>query len=181
MKKGGGRAKGSAFERHVAKMVVATFECYGISNADCYRTPLSGGHLHASKLDPGDLVMSPKLRKYFPYSVECKSYKKLDWPKLLSPGKDKGHWTDWWQQCKKASGEALPLLVFRQNRSEIFVLFRANDGFDKMWECWSRIQAALKPFLRTTLDGDVVKVVRFERFLGCRLHYYNGNEKGLKA
>ena len=66
------RNKGNSFERLVSKMVVSAFP--GATAKDCYRTPLSGGHPIA---DAGDLVISDRLRKVFPYVVECKHVK--DW------------------------------------------------------------------------------------------------------
>ena len=153
MKKGGGRNKGSAFERKVAHMVIRHF-C--VSPKDCYRTPLSGGHFAASKTDPGDLVLSPKLVKKFPVSVECKSYRTLDWPKLLFPEINQGHWGKWWKQCVKASsGTRHPVLVFQQNRSNIFCLYRQRD-FEFSW---------CRPVLLTTLDKERVNVELFSTFL----------------
>jgi len=129
MKKGGGRGKGSSFERAVAKMVLKTFP--GFSAKDCYRTPLSGGHFAASKNDPGDLVMSPKLRQLFPFSVECKSYKELPLETFWLPEtKRKGLINGWLKQCvkacngsfdKKQPGDQLyPLLIMKGNRGRIF-------------------------------------------------------------
>src|ERR1700733_13147777 len=110
-----GRRKGSAFERKVAGLIVEAFSGYGITAKDCYRTPLSGGHIHANKTDPGDLVLSARLRAFFCYSTECKSYKKLDWHKLLSSPVS-GEWVNWWQQACRAAGNVSgwhtpPLLV----------------------------------------------------------------------
>jgi len=157
MKLGGGRLKGSAFERKVASMVVAAFAHKGITKEDCYRTPASGGHRFAKKSDPGDLVLSPRLLKIFPYSVECKKYRGLDWPKLLSLDKDKGHWGEWWKQaCAAAAvGNASvePLLVFSQNRSEAFAIMRLTPSWKP------------RPVLLTRILGQRVRVVRFAELL----------------
>jgi hypothetical protein len=155
MKKGGGRAKGSAFERHVAKMVITAFAHHGIKKVDCYRTPLSGGHRFARESDPGDLVFSPKLANLFPASVECKSYRTLDWPKLFLSGK-KGHWGDWWNQCVAASSPGRhPLLVFRQNRSEVFCMYQPED-----WWNWTPL-----PVFKGFMHGRQIRIIRFSVFL----------------
>lgn len=125
MKPGGGRAKGNNFERHVARLIVQAFREFGIKKIDCYRTPLSGGHLFASRKDPGDLVISPLLRKYFPYSVECKNDKRLDLERFFIPFKQhKKSWPEhqWLDQVLRATAgtDLQPLLVFKGMRTEIY-------------------------------------------------------------
>jgi hypothetical protein len=158
MRPGGGRAKGASFERKVAKIIVAAFKHQGITGKHCYRTPLSGGHRYASKKDPGDLVISPVLKKIFPYSVECKSYARLEWAKLLlTPKAAKGHFTKWWKQTVRAAGlMGRPILVFRQNHSEIFVMMRTQDSNE--WHIF--------PSLRTVVAGDHVRVFTLRMLLG---------------
>lgn len=123
MKKGGGRGKGSSFERYIAGRVVSAFKKFGIKKKDCYRTPMSGGHRQASKSDPGDLVLSKRLRELFPYSVECKFYKEINlWQFMQAEKKRDKSWpvTKWLEQTCTACGKkkkVFPLLVFRQNRS----------------------------------------------------------------
>lgn len=152
MRPGGGRAKGAAFERHVAKLIVTAFAGEGITAKDCYRTPLSGGHIHASKSDPGDLVMSRALRKLFPYSVECKHYRDLEWPKLLSSN-SKGEFAQWWAQACKAAGNLAPVLIFRQNRSSAFAMVRKSDAL------------GLYPYIATEVNGDRVRIVELSQLL----------------
>ena len=124
MRKGGGRAKGSGFERMVARTVIEAFKEFGIRKEDCYRTPLSGGHRAARKKDPGDLVISKKLLKYFPFSVECKFYKKLYLPALWMPQKQwKKNWNfgPWLKQtCKACGSNRMPLLIFKGNGTPTF-------------------------------------------------------------
>lgn len=130
MRRGGGRAKGNSFERQVAKMIVEAFAEFGIDKKHCFRTPLSGGHRYAKECDPGDLVMSPELRKLFPFSVEAKSYRRLKWRELLSPLKKSGQFYKWWQQaCLAAvSNDLEPLLVFKENYSIPFAMVSATSG-----------------------------------------------------
>lgn len=157
-----GRAKGSTFERQIAHMVVTAFLPFGITNKDCYRTPLSGGHIHASGNDPGDLVISPKLERIFPISVECKSYKKLDWPKLLCDCD--GHWLTWYRQARKASkGLArTAMLVFKQNMSEPFAMInmrKLKDLTDNGVLPNPKIITCVRAF------GEVVVVMPFREVL----------------
>ena len=122
MKPGGGRPKGHGYECKIAKMIVSTFTDYGITEKDCYRTPLSGGHRAASQTDPSDLVISKKLFKLFPFSPECKFYKEVNLHSLWIPQKKWGKsWNVrvWLAQAIKACGRAknrFPILVFKQNK-----------------------------------------------------------------
>lgn len=174
MKPGGGRAKGSSFERKVAKMIVAAFAKQGITKEDCYRTPGSGGHKYACKVDPGDLVLSPKLQKLFNFGVECKFYKSLDWAMLLRPDNRRGDFGSWWRQAVKATQgtSKCPLLVFKGNRSDIFVMFPHSDTLNS---------SHLTPSIRTTMDGVEVRICRLRRLLGYMLWHNTGSRKGLAA
>lgn len=126
MRKGGGRNKGNGFERQVAKLVVTAFDCMGVAKKDCYRTPGSGGHKYASKVDPGDLVISKRLRKYFPFHVECKFYRRVElWPLFTSIDKQKkAHKFKGWlaQTVRGNNGKLQPMLVWKENQGPIFCL-----------------------------------------------------------
>lgn len=121
-----GRTKGNGFERQVAKMVVTAFACFGVKTKECYRTPLSGGHLHASQYDPGDLVISKRLRKYFPFKVECKFYRNIRlWPLFTNVDKQKKGWKfkPWLAQtCKGGNGKLHPMLVFKENNGPVICM-----------------------------------------------------------
>lgn len=159
MKPGMGRVKGASFERKIAGMIVKAFASRGITKKDCYRTPSSGGHRYAKETDPGDLVLSPELTKLFPFSIECKHYRKLDWHKLLTPGA-KGHWDNWWKQCLKATPTGrYPMVVFQANRSIPFVMFNRDDGVVLGWGEPRGL------FLQTAICGVRVIVVRFAHVL----------------
>lgn len=160
------REKGSRFERKVAKLVVTALASKGIVLEDCYRTPNSGGHMRASKHDPGDLVVSPRLRRYFPFSVECKCYKSLDWHKLFEKDSKRNHWAKWWKQaCVAASFDSAltPLLVFKENRGSAFAMLPA------VWKD-KGVTPKFRPVLITRVNGIRVRVVRFDallRILAC--------------
>lgn len=121
MKPGRGRTKGNANENVTAKQIIAAFAEFGIKGTDCYRTPSSGGHRFAKKEDPGDLVISKKLAKIFPFEVECKHYKDIDiYPFLANSKLWKKSWLPrkWLAQTVAAAQHRKgrhPLLVMRMN------------------------------------------------------------------
>lgn len=128
MRSGGGRAKGNWFEREVAKLICEAFKGWGITTSDAYRTPLSGGHLHARKSDPGDLVISKRLRKYFPFNVECKAYRRVKlWPLFFSVETQKNAWKfkAWLGQVSKGSNSNKsrhPMLIFKENNGPVIAM-----------------------------------------------------------
>lgn len=115
------RKKGQDFERSVARDVIHALR--GIDPAptakEIHRTPLSGGHPFAQK---SDLVVSDRLRPFFPFAVECKHQK------IWSPGEFiSGPWLrkneeKWCQQVLRAADDAtlVPLLVMAGNRTETY-------------------------------------------------------------
>ncbi len=121
------KAKGSSFERLVAKMVL-TAAGNEFGTKDCYRTPMSGGHHAARQNGEGDLVVSLKLRKRFPWCVECKHSKGFRAEHLFSPT---GQFLSWLQQAKdEAEADCfgrLPLLVFRGYAGSIFAAVQKED------------------------------------------------------
>jgi hypothetical protein len=152
------------FERTVAKMVVDTFKDRGITNKDCYRTPMSGGHRYASKTDAGDLVISPRLRKMFSFNVECKCYATVNLAQFLVPVKLwKKSWkcNRWLAQVTVASekqeGEWMtPLLIFKENNGEIMAAF----PFDTV-----TVTDEFRQRLVFQYEGREWIVVRFKTFL----------------
>lgn len=124
MRKGGGHAKGAAFERDTAKAIVKAFKSFGIVQRDCWRSVLSGGHSMSS----GDLEMTPRMEELFPYSVECKFHKKIDWWHfLVDAGKREKSWKEWQWVAQAIEGAKKrpkldPLLVIKENRSPIFAM-----------------------------------------------------------
>jgi hypothetical protein len=155
MRKGGGRQKGSAFEREIAKQIIEAFAHKGITKEDCYRTPGSGGHRFAKKVDPGDLVFSKRLRKYWEFAVECKFYASISMDLLMVPNVKEGVISAWWKQAVASAGNHKPLLVFRQNRQQAYALFPATADWN----------GDIRPMIQTKVNGQEVYVVRFKSFL----------------
>ena len=160
MNKGGGRIKGSHFELETAKAIVKAFNDLGITAKDCYRTPGSGGPRFAKKTDPGDLVLSPKQREYFPFAIECKFYREISLDSLMTPCVRKGQFLSWWKQAVAATpadAGVHTLLVFRQNYGQCYCMFRRSLR-------WAWVNM---PRLTTKIGRDYVTVVPFSLLLAA--------------
>ncbi len=75
---------------------------------------MSGGHPVAEK---GDSVISPRLKKIFPFFIECKAYRDWNLNRLLWPkGKSKGWYLKLRIQAKEAG--RLPIFIAKGNNEE---------------------------------------------------------------
>ena len=63
-----------------------------------------------------DVLLSPRARELFPYSVECKNVERLN------------VWAAW-EQAVSNAGDYEPLLVFKKNYSEPLVVVRCKHLF----------------------------------------------------
>lgn len=147
MKKGGGKAKGSGFERQIAKDIIKAFKPFKVEQRDCWRSVLSGGHPMSS----GDLEMSRRMEELFPYSVECKFRKEIRWENFLL-GNAKAEETKWIAQVLdgvKKRPELSPLLVLKANHCKALVI------------CTRGISSG--PFLN--VGNDVWRVAHWTTFL----------------
>ena len=64
-----------------------------------------------------DILLSPAARKLFPFSTECKNQEKLNiWSSL--------------EQAETNSGNHIPIVIFKRNRSKTFVALE----FEKLLE-----------------------------------------------
>ena len=64
-----------------------------------------------------DILLSPAARRLFPFSVECKNLEKLNiWSSL--------------EQAETNSGNHVPLLIFKRNRTKTYAVLE----FDKLLE-----------------------------------------------
>jgi hypothetical protein len=61
-----------------------------------------------------DILLSPAARRLFPFSVECKSQEKLSiWSSL--------------EQAEDNSGDHIPLLIFKRNRSKTYAVLEFDE------------------------------------------------------
>lgn len=134
MRSGGGKAKGSAFERKVASMIIKATKDTGFhfEKEDCYRTPMSGGHIYAKQEEPSDLVLSKRLRKVIPIAVECKFRKTINMYHFTVPFEQ--HEKSW--EEKNAIDQVLratkkssyyPVVILKNNREPIVLVMRLAD------------------------------------------------------
>jgi hypothetical protein len=108
------KAKGSAYEQKIATRLTSEF------GKEFRRVPLSG----AIDYLKGD-IWTPHDTAWWPYAIECKHYKNIEWNNLLTSKTT--DMLEFWRQAVR-EGEVMkkkPLLIFRWNRSKDFVAF--ND------------------------------------------------------
>lgn len=98
MKTSSAKAKGRRLQTEVQTKLV---EKFATLEPDDVRVAIMG--------ESGeDLKLSPAARRVFPYSIECKNVEKLNiWGAL--------------EQAESNSGKHEPLLIFKRNRSKIYV------------------------------------------------------------
>ncbi len=158
MKKGGGKSKGSSFERSIAKKIVKGFKSFGIEQRECWRSVLSGGH----EISAGDLYLSNRLMKLFPWAVECKFRKKIRWENFLL-GDGKSEEVKWVRQAldgaKKIEGLSA-LLVLKANHCPIFVIKKVQKDLGKpvlfLLDTWWVVQPWLK-FIKDAVEEAKLK------------------------
>lgn len=131
MKNGGGKRKGSGFERKVC-WALSRFIDPESQDTFFWRSAMSGGRAtqqlkkgiaNASQL--GDLTSTHEAGMWMTnaFVIECKFYRSLDLEAGLLFGR--GKLSKFWKQvCKLArENDKYPLLIARQNRTDILVIF----------------------------------------------------------
>lgn len=122
------RAKGSAYERRIAKV----FDDY--HGGTWRRTPMSGGWSKSAEHGvAGDLVCTAET----PLHVELKNREGWDLTDLILGVRSKGSTSimEWWRQTSreaKNNNKKIPLLIFRRNHlsDSLVMLKRAKCRFD---------------------------------------------------
>lgn len=102
------RTKGNKEERNVAKLMKAW------TGKDFARVPSSGGLQWKNAHAKGDIVCSDE-KTYFPFCIEVKSYKELNFQHLLYLENPKI--IEFWEQCIRDAKlcNKIPLLIMRYN------------------------------------------------------------------
>lgn len=128
MRSGGGKNKGSAYERKVCEKL-SLWITHGKAKDCLWRSAMSGGratvhHAKGSKVrQVGDVVaVSPEGHALDAFFFECKHYKSLDIEAFLLTGKGRlaKFWSIITREAKKH--ERKPVLIARQNRTPDLVL-----------------------------------------------------------
>lgn len=122
-----GKNKGNAFERLIYKDLRH-------KPGECKRSLGSG-----SSDEAADIYFSPK-NNVNTYAIECKHYKKLTWYRLEK------FWTKLNNEVKakwlrSAFPEPLPVLIFRENREPIKVMWQNHNSFlvIGLYEDWKEL------------------------------------------
>lgn len=103
------RRKGSKGENNAAKLLKAW------TGKSFARTPSSGGLGWKATNTKGDIVCTEE-GHYFPFCVEVKNHKEINFEQLLLPVKHRKI-MEFWEQCTRDAKEAkkIPLLMMRYN------------------------------------------------------------------
>jgi len=128
MKPGAGKRKGGQFERTVCKRLSEWMKADEVifwrsASSGARSTQLAKSGQKAG-LTGGDITALDEqgawLTKYF--SIECKTYADFSFDLLLQ---DKGKIPVWWEQCQLDShrDDKKPMMIFKKNRSPIYVAF----------------------------------------------------------
>lgn len=128
MRKGGGKQKGSQFERDVCVML-SRWVTNGQREDVFWRSAMSGGRAtvgrkkgkqHSSQVGDISCIHSSGRRFIDTFAPECKFYANLDYQGLLI---GKGKLFQFWLEIRKQAVEhdKLPFLVAKQNRMPIFI------------------------------------------------------------
>ena len=150
MRAGGGRAKGAAFEREIAKLIE-------LATGRKLRRRLSQyQEKDLSDLEPAD-------GKPFPFLIECKRYAKV------SPS------NDWWDQIVTAArssanaNDALPCLIYKLDRQPVQVRLPVQALVMLGNSCLAGDIAEVYDWRYTvTLDWDTFEMVLREHLAGVK-------------
>lgn len=130
MKPGGGKSKGSNYEREIAKKL-SLWLTNGKRNDTIWRTSNSGGMATVTNSDTqcGDLHSVREESKAFfdVFSLELKNYKELDFFQLFKTGKTPFIIETWWKQALNDATRANkePILIIKINRKPELIIFDA--------------------------------------------------------
>lgn len=98
------KSKGRRLQQQVKQIILDNYK--QLEEGDIISTPMG--------VNGADLILSPKAKKIFPFSVECKNQEKLNiWSSL--------------EQCEKNKDDLIPLLVFKKNYSKTYISMDIND------------------------------------------------------
>lgn len=147
-----GRAKGSRFERVLAKK----FEAWWGRRVS--RTPLSGGWGNAALFDTaGDLVCQGG----WPFVVEAKCQEGWFLEQILK--NDKCPILAWWKQATQASlghkKKKMPLLVFTRNRQPEYLMVRKED-FHRLTPTWTPLGSMFEVYMENTMDAVYILLLQ---------------------
>lgn len=154
MRRGGGKEKGSVFERQIAKEFG---ELYYKDTSALLRNFNSGGLATmrtGAGLPAGDIIQVKYMDKPFPFSVECKHHKEFKIQNLIFERKNSKEMKAWKQCLRDAETvNKIPMLVFKENYGDVVLCFRAPKvrALEYMWHhCYTKnlLMVTLNHFLQ---------------------------------
>ena len=105
MKTQSAKSKGRRLQKQVRELILETFK-EELQEDDVRSTSMGASG--------EDVLLSPKARELFPFSVECKNQEKLNiWSSL--------------EQAEDNAGKHMPLLIFKRNRSTTYATLELDD------------------------------------------------------
>lgn len=133
MKKGRGKAKGSAFERDVCKQL-SLWVSKGKHKDLFWRSSMSGGRATVHRKKGANVRQAGDITAVTPaghaltdaWYIECKHYKSIDLPQFILHGR--GRLVKWWTRAKAEArqyGKA-PVLIVKQNGWPTLLLCRVS-------------------------------------------------------
>jgi len=168
MKRGSGKGKGSQFERDVSLLLD---EWWNVPKNTFWRTPNSGGWSEPGDISPRHSQNNDE-KVFFPFIVECKFYKTIDFWELLKANKTQPLFLQWLDQIRREKKQAIDagrsdklvsLLIFKQNGGPICV---AYDEMELLTVLLSTIYASAE----SLIDEFVIS---YERLALLRIPYLN--------
>ena len=154
------KAKGSTFERLVAKKLLdAAGEPF--TKADCYRTPMSGGHEYAGEFD---LVTSEAFQKVFPFGAEMKHRKNFKIEQMFEMTAEiRGYHEQVTKSCSDYTATTTrslaPIIVIRANGGPLYCAAPAK-AFAEFSSYLGHAPGIIYKF-----DGSWWKMILLDRFL----------------
>lgn len=143
------RSKGCKNERKAAKLIAAW------TNKAFARTPSSGGLNWKTSNTKGDIVCTTE-GHYFPFCVEVKAHKEINFSELLMSKKKGVKVQEFWEQATRDAAKCnkTPLLFMRYNRMPSNLFFIALPQ-----ETWRVIKKCIpkgNTLTWTTPEGGIV-------------------------
>lgn len=131
MKKGGGKQKGSSFERTICKRL-SLWISEGKREDIFWRSAMSGGRATVqfkkgkeNKSQVGDISSIDQIGQKFTdkFVIECKSYSNIHLESLIYGKPKKGCILEFWEKVKKQALNISksPLIIFKENGKEILL------------------------------------------------------------
>ena len=170
MKKGGGKSKGSAFERKICKMLSLWFT-ENVRDDIFFRSASSGAMAtqrfkkgKTTSGQTGDITStnSEGIEFINKFSIELKSYKDFSLDFLVYKNKSLIH--DWWNQCK---GDAerenkSPLLIIKKNSRPEILIFRCSLYTQIFEEYFGFIE--FEKYIKGFINEDAVIIMKLSDF-----------------